>query len=239
MNGASLPSGLDAALAAHGLIARGAIAFAAGEAAPPGPSGATARAVILVGHGGGTIWPYFSKWLAAQPETPDDPLDTWSRAVLEPVAARFGARAAFPFDRPWLPFQQWAVRAEGLRPSPLGILMHPEFGLWHAWRGALLFDVDIAVHAPREPIHLCDACDGKPCIKACPASAVSGEGFGVEACTAHLVSPQGDGCRTTGCLSRAACPVDAYRYDPEQTAFHMTARLRGLDSGAAGSARGQ
>ena len=35
------------------------------------------------------------------------------------------------------------MRAEGLKPSPIGILMHPQFGLWHAYRGALLFDVEI------------------------------------------------------------------------------------------------
>ena len=78
-----------------------------------------------------------------------NPLDTWSREVIGEVAEEFGARAVSPSDRPYLPFQQWAMRAEGLRPSPLGILMHPEYGLWHAYRGALLFDVEIPIQAPQ------------------------------------------------------------------------------------------
>ena len=34
---------------------------------------------------------------------------------------------------------RWAQRAEPLHPSPLGVLIHPVHGLWHAYRGALAF----------------------------------------------------------------------------------------------------
>ncbi|WP_425417780.1 hypothetical protein [Oricola indica] len=217
---------LDAALATYGLIRRGGFAFTEADTAPPALGDMPARSVILVGHGGGSIWPHFRAWLAALDVPPDDPLDTWSRAVIEPVAARFGARAVFPFEKPWLPFQQWAIRAEGLKPSPLGILMHPEFGLWHAYRGALLFDVDIPAHPPVNPIHVCALCDGKPCMNACPAGAVTEAAFDVAACGGYLSS--GGACRDAGCLARAACPVGR-PYGAAQTAFHMTARLRGLD----------
>ena len=73
------------------------------------------------------------------------------------------------------------MRAEGLKPSPLGILMHPEYGLWHAYRGALLFDVEISIQVPHEPIHLCDLCIGKPCLKSCPVDAYSDAGFAYQA----------------------------------------------------------
>ena len=219
---------LGLALGEHGLSPRGGFVFAQGEDTPPGPSGGPARSVVLVGHGGGTIWPHFSAWLAALEGRIDDPLDRWSRHVLGPVAERFRARAAYPFEKPWLPFQQWAVRAEGLNPSPLGILMHPEFGLWHAYRGALLFEVEIEIQVPSDPIHLCDACDGKPCMNACPAQAVSDAGMDVGRCHDLLRSDAGRSCRLDGCLARTACPHDAYRYSPAQAAFHMAAHLRGL-----------
>lgn len=222
-------TGLDEALAEHGLISRGSLSFSNGEAAPSGPSGKPARSLVLLGHGGGTIWPHFSAWLEVQAQRFDDPLDTWSREVIGAIADRFAARAVFPYEKPWLPFQQWAMRAEGLQPSPLGILMHPQFGLWHAYRGALLFDVEIPIQRSANPIHLCDLCAGKDCMKSCPAGAVTGVDFDAMTCASWLRAGAGEPCRSGGCLARAACPHDIYHYGDEQTAFHMVARMRGLD----------
>lgn len=219
-------------LAENGLILRGGFVFAAGETVPAGAAGT--RAILLVGHGGPSIWPHFKAWLTRQASDIDNPLDTWSREIIGAVAMRVGARAVSPSDRPWLPFQQWAMRAEGLKPSPLGILLHPEFGPWHAYRGALLFD-DARVteelralnQAAREPIHLCDLCVGKPCRKACPVGAHAAEDFAYQACLGHVRSPAGAMCMTGGCLDRNACPYGAgYRYPAEQQAFHMAAFAR-------------
>lgn len=212
------------ALAADGLILRGGFVFNNGEAAPAGQSGPPARSVLLVGQAGGAPWPHFLKWRAGQPADLANPLDSWAREVMGAVAAEFGARAVSPSDRPYLPFQQWAMRAEGLKPSPLGILMHPQFGLWHAYRGALLFDREIEVETPREVIHLCDLCSGKPCLKACPVDAHYGSGFDHAACLAHVRGPGGGRCRDGGCLDRNACPYGTeYRYSADEQAFHMAA----------------
>jgi hypothetical protein len=210
------------ALAGHGLIARGGFSFDAGENAPAGPGGSPARSVVLVGQAGASVWPYFSKWRAERPEV-KNPLDTWSREVIEAAARRLGARAVFPSDKPFLPFQQWAIRAEGLKPSPLGILMHPQYGLWHAYRGALLFDTGWPGAPPVEkPIHLCDLCDGKPCLSACPVNAYSEAGFAYQTCLEHVRSERGMTCMTGGCLARNACPYgQAYRYPAEVQAYHQ------------------
>lgn len=62
-------------------------------------------------------------------------LDAWTRRVLEPLAGDLGAGVVYPFGGPpFHPFQRWAMKAEGLRPSPIGVLMHPEHGPWHAYR---------------------------------------------------------------------------------------------------------
>lgn len=222
---------ISRSLAIHGLIPRGGIVFGPDETVPNGPSGQPARSVLLVGHGGGAIWPQFSAWRGKQPKDLSDPLDTWSRDVIGAVAASCGARAVFPSDKPYLPFQQWAMRAEGLKPSPLGILMHPQFGLWHAYRGALLFDVEIPIQDVRNPIHLCDLCDGKPCLNACPVSAFSASGFDVAACRSHLDTPAGKACLAGGCLARDACPHSAHTYGDGQLAFHMAAFHRGISGG--------
>jgi hypothetical protein len=215
---------IGAALAGKGLILRGGFVFSADDAAPAGPTGQPARSLLLVGQTGGAPWPHFLKWRAEQPASLHNPLDTWTREVIGAVAQEFGARAVSPSDRPYLPFQQWAMRAEGLKPSPLGILMHPEFGLWHAYRGALLFDTEIDVEPPREVIHFCDLCIGKPCLKACPVDAHDGRRFDHAACLSHVRGARGGPCREGGCLDRNACPYGRdYRYPADEQAFHMAA----------------
>lgn len=218
---------IAAALSANGLILRGRVMFAEGEEAPSGLSGNPVGSALLVGQAGAAPWPHFLRWRERRPQTIANPLDTWSRQVIGAVAEKFGARAVSPSDRPYLPFQQWAMRAEGLKPSPLGILMHPQYGLWHAYRGALLFEDQIAVDASQASIHLCDACVEKPCMKSCPVDAYSREGFAYQSCLAHVRGANGSPCRTGGCLDRNACPYGtAYRYPSDVQAFHMAAFAR-------------
>ncbi|WP_217569032.1 4Fe-4S dicluster domain-containing protein [Mesorhizobium sp. GbtcB19] len=215
---------IAAALAAHGLILRGGFNFGDGEMAPAAGAAAPARSVLLVGQAGAAPWPHFQRWRERQAKGIANPLDSWSREVIGSVAREFGGRAVSPSDRPYLPFQQWAIRAEGLKPSPLGILMHPTYGLWHAYRGALLFEDELAIAEPHAVIHLCDTCIEKPCLKSCPVDAYSGQGFAHEACLDHVCGPHGAPCRTGGCLDRNACPYGkSYRYPAEVQAFHMAA----------------
>ncbi|MBU0582369.1 MAG: hypothetical protein KKE67_16385 [Alphaproteobacteria bacterium] len=223
----ALLENVAAALLRHGLILRGGFNFHHEDQPPFGPAGDPARAVLLVGQAGAEPWPHFLRWRAAQPGGLDNPLDAWSRAVIGAVAEDCGARAVSPNDRPYQPFQQWAMRAEGLRPSPLGILMHPDYGLWHAYRGALLFDVELDLAPPRAAIHLCDLCAGKPCLSACPVGAHSAAGFNHAACLTHVRGATGQDCMTGGCFDRNACPYGTdYRYVPDQQAFHMAAFAR-------------
>lgn len=218
---------IASALAANGLILRGGFSFSDDEVAPTGPSGAPAKSVLLVGQAGAAPWPHFRRWRERQARDIVDPLDSWSREVIGAVAKEFGARATSPSDRPYLPFQQWAMRAEGLKSSPLGILMHPRYGLWHAYRGALLFEGEISFPEPHAAIHLCDTCVAKPCLKSCPVDAYSGDGFAHQACLAHVRSTDGAPCRAGGCLDRNACPYGAeYRYPADVQAFHMAAFAR-------------
>ena len=212
------------ALAASGLLLRGGFSLREDEAAPAGPSGAPARSILLIGQAGPAPWPHFQRWRERQARDIANPLDSWSREVIGAVAKEFGARAVSPSDRPYLPFQQWAMRAEGLKPSPLGILMHPTYGLWHAYRGALLFKSEISLAQAHKAIHRCDACVEKPCLKSCPVDAYSGQGFAHEICLGHVRGPHGATCRTAGCLDRNACPYGTnYRYPADVQAFHMAA----------------
>lgn len=215
---------VQSVVGAHGLRCRGGFDFEPDEAGPALSDGSAARAVMLIGNAGAGYWPHFSRWRAGLASPVANPLDTWSRIVIEKAAASVGAHAVSPSDRPYLPFQRWAMRAEGLRPSPLGILMHPEFGLWHAYRGALLFGQALGFAAASAPRHACDACAEKPCLRACPVEAYGGDGFAYHECVAWVRGAEGGACLAYGCKDRNACPVGTgYRYPAEAQAFHMAA----------------
>lgn len=229
MNEPRLIAVIAAALEPSGLVPRGWLAPEP-EVAPLLADGRPAAGICLIGNAGGGFWPVFQTWWQAHPES-DHPLDDWSKSVINPIAASLGAEAVYPSDRPWQPFQQWAMLAEGLRPSPLGLLIHPEFGLWHGYRGALLFGstewTDATGSGTDISLHPCDACTAKPCLSACPVSAFGADSFDVDACRGHLATEAGQkGCVVSGCLARDACPVGReYRYGEVQIQFHMAAFL--------------
>lgn len=128
---------------------------------------------------------------------------------------------------PWLPFQRWAMRAEPVTASPLGILIHPDWGLWHSYRGALAFRERLDLPAVPARASPCASCAAKPCLTACPVSAFSTEGYDVAGCRAHIATPAGADCMSGGCLARISCPVGAaHRYTGAQAAFHMRAFSR-------------
>lgn len=192
-----------------------------------------AKTVILVGHGGGGHWQHFTSWQERQDLQLENPLDAWSDTVVSSVARELQADAVFPWQKPYLPFQQWAIRAEGLKTSPVGVLMHPEYGVWHAYRGALVFSTDVEIPQHKPPHHHCDTCENKPCLSACPAYAFTLQGLKVEACATHLnrltANPSSPNCHETGCLARGACPVATeHRYSPQQIRFHMRAYYRSI-----------
>lgn len=223
----SVLTAIETLLAKHGLSPRGVVRFGSDEPTPRLPDGGRSEAVVLIGVAGAGMWPVFSVWQAAQPDRGGtDPLDRWSKSIIDAVAREVGAAACYPSEAPYQPFQGWATRAEGLRASPLGILIHPRFGLWHSYRGALLFgDWPEGGKAAVGSDHPCDRCRNKPCLSACPVGAITEDGFGVLGCRRHLATPEGQrSCMVSGCLARNACPVGTeYRYPEAQLRFHMQA----------------
>ncbi|RDD61211.1 4Fe-4S dicluster domain-containing protein [Ferruginivarius sediminum] len=212
------------AVAAHGLLLRGGFHPEGAVDAPALDDGRTPGTLLLVGNAGPAMWRVFSASAEAADGQPH-PMDRWSRRVIGELARRFGARAIFPFEGPpYYPFQRWARRAEAVHVSPLGILIHPEYGLWHAYRGALAFPGRLALPPPDERPSPCDSCPDKPCLSACPVHAFSSRGYDVAACAGYLDSPGGRDCLDKGCLARRACPVGReYLYEPGQAAYHMAA----------------
>src|SRR5579864_8866242 len=185
--------------AAAGLILRGAFHPETGDGVPVLPGGTLAGTLVLAGMVGRAQWPAF----AASPEASDgrrNPLDRWSRRIIDELAAALGAGALYPFEGPpWLPFQRWAMKAEPVHRSVLGVLIHPDWGLWHSYRGALAFAERLALPARVDRPSPCDSCATKPCLAACPVGAFTPERYDVDACVGHLRSPRGTDCLEHGC----------------------------------------
>jgi NAD-dependent dihydropyrimidine dehydrogenase PreA subunit len=214
---------LEAAVQAQGLTLRGSFHPGPDDDVPPAGPDRPTRTLVLVGNAGPRMWQRF----AAERDPRRDRLDDWSYEVIGGLARLFRARALFPFERPPLPFLRWAGRAEGLQPSPLGLSIHPVYGLWHGYRGALALAERIGI-PPVEPApHPCERCADKPCLEACPVGAFTGEGYDVPACARHLAGAGRDDCVAFGCRARRACPVGRdFIYAPDQARFHMTHFLR-------------
>ena len=187
-----------------------------------------AHFIILIGNAGPAMFRRFAR----ERDPAKAFLDDWTRDVVSDLARGLEATAVFPFEKPPLPFLTWARRAGAGHVSPLGMNIHPIYGLWHAYRAALLFPVvfDLPIHAAG--VHPCETCADKPCLTACPVNAFTAAGYDVSACANHVGSAFGGECKSRGCLARRACPVGReFSYAPEQAQFHMKAFLktRGVD----------
>lgn len=185
------------------------------------------RTTILVGNVGSDIWKLFGAeyddWVEPHP------LDDWTRKHLLKLADKLDCKVVFPFDGPpFAPFQRWAMKADSVFPSPTGPLIHPVYGLWHAYRGALVFDEPISGIPPRPNIKSpCDSCEKKPCLKTCPVVAFDGEEYDVSKCMDYLAENLESDCMDGGCQARHACPVgQKFAYQREHASYHMDRFIR-------------
>ena len=181
------------------------------------------KTLILVGN---VASPMFDRMQEGDLDD-DHPMDRWTEEKLTKLAITLEADVLFPFGGPpWHPFQQWAKRAEQTYPSPIQMLIHPQFGLWHAYRAALVFNDLLEIPKFIDAANPCDGC-ARPCRDACPVGAFSDEGYDVGSCAKYLQTAEGADCRQNGCLARRACPVGTqYQYHSAHANFHMEAFIK-------------
>lgn len=169
------------------------------------------------------FWGHFTQ----SPEFSDaqpDPIDRWSKRLLNTIAQEHDGSAIFPSDGPpFAPFIAWATKSGRFWQSPTGMLIHDKAGLMISIRGA----IRVPVVSRPQPLaeRPCGTCPEKPCATACPVLALSTQHFyDVPTCKIHLDTSQGTDCMLGGCLVRQACPVSqSFNRPAEQSAFHMNA----------------
>ena len=230
---------IAASLGETGLFYRGGFHPCPEDTVPRLPDGGEAGTVVLIGNAGGALWRAFCE---ANPDrSTSNPLDSWLDPILERLARDVGATLILPNRGPiFPPVQDWAKRAEPVYRSPIGIMIHPDFGLWHVYRAALLFAERLDLPPRTDGANPCDSCASRPCLKVCPADAFEPDRFNAKACVGHVMSDRGGNCRDRGCLARRACPVGRdFAYPRDAGAFHMAAVVRAVHAGYGAPSEGE
>ena len=177
--------------------------------------------IVLLGPAEPGFWSH----VTATPEFGDgepDPLDRWSARMVRRIAANAGGEALLPFGAPARPFTRWALRSGHAFVSPVLLLVHARAGLFVSFRGAILLPE--LLELPKPPPRPCDTCKGKPCIAACPVSALVRDRYDLPACHAYLDTDAGQTCMARGCAVRRSCPLGRnYPRMEIQSAHHMKA----------------
>lgn len=208
------------AIADAGLAYRGVAQVEAGEA----HFNLAASSIVLVGFSGDQGWESF-RASAEWSDGDANPLDRWTKRILYTITGSVGALPLFPFEGPrWWPFQKWARKAEAVFPTPVGMLIHSKWGLWHSWRGALVLRVALDAPVPEVNNNPCVSCVEKACLKTCPVQAFKLDFYDTASCLGFLNQSDENACMSHGCAARRACPVGVqYRYPAERAGFHMKA----------------
>lgn len=185
--------------------------------------------LLLVGNGGPRFW----RALRASGFSSAHPVDDFSRDRVNAMADGY---LHAPVRR-WLypgsvaiPLQRLGALAGWHHCSPLGIGINRRFGLWFAYRAALLIGAELPTGPILEGGAPCVRCSEKPCVQACPAAAVAAASDpDIDRCGRFRLT-EGSPCEAT-CLARLACPVAPdSRYVSEQLAHHYCRSLSGLST---------
>src|SRR5208283_3937585 len=197
-----------------------------------------ARSIVVIGNGGGAFWKAFGSHAETNPGwmTRYNPLDDFTRIVIDrdiaPVLAQSGTAHTiiYPFmsSGPTLNFME-AGKAAGLSgPSILGVVVHPAYGPWIAFRAEIVLNESIDAPGEAYQFDPCPACIPRTCITSCPAEAVSvDKGWDIPKCLTHRVEEEAD-CAPR-CHARAGCVLGPeHRYPDEELAYHQMRALRAM-----------
>lgn len=186
------------------------------------------KRLVLIGNGGRAFW----EALQTSGIQTADPVDDFSEQITRQFVQNYlpsTAELFWLFPAPHLvPLQQLGQLAGWSHPSPLGLGINHEFGVWFAYRAAFLTTAELPLTTTKHHPSPCDSCAEKPCISHCPAAAVRGlNQFDVPACATYRLAPQSP-C-TDRCLSRLACPIaPQHRYSLAQIQYHYRHSLTTL-----------
>ncbi len=196
------------------------------------------RSIVVIGNGGDAFWRAFQRHAAEDPGwlERENPLDDFTRTVVEGgiCPALYGAGVAhtvvYPFmgDGPTLNFMELGKVAGLGGPSIIGVLLHPNYGPWIAFRAALLLEQELDVPGAAVGFDPCPRCEARACVSACRAGAVSyPAGWDIPRCLTYRVEQEAE-CAPR-CAARVACVLGPeHRYPDDELAYHQMRALRAM-----------
>ncbi len=176
--------------------------------------------IILLAQGGRELWGHLPHPLIEL----EDPIDNFAieaMKVFGQSALEGDFKILFPLTSYLLPLQKLGRELNLSRPSPLGLDINFDFGVWFAFRGVMITKKNIPIVKPNAFLSPCLSCTSQECLKMCPVGAISiDQPFDIKTCGDYRFSKNSK-C-TDRCLERLSCPYKAeHRYEIEQTQYHM------------------
>ena len=182
--------------------------------------------LVLLGNGGQRFWETLPTFGLDHP----DPIDRYSLALtgrfIEELALIFAGEQVdhlnlYPQTAFRVPLQRLGTLVGWGEPSPLGNSIHPDFGLWFAFRSAFLITLPLPQVAAVRRESPCVRCRDKLCQSACPAAAVLSDAahFKLNDCIDHRLAANST-CQAR-CMARLACPVSADQRYPDWAIHHL------------------
>jgi len=176
------------------------------------------RQLLLFGNGGGAFWQAL-RLAGMEGEHPVDcfSVDCVTRYMAEALpGSRY--QVLYP-GAAVIPLQTLGRLAGWHHPSPMMVGINERWGVWFAYRVALLADTELTPTVPWTAPSPCDGCGDRPCVGACPAGALNTGSLHLDRCLIYR-RREDSLCRDT-CMARVACPVGAaHRYSDEQIRYH-------------------
>ncbi len=185
------------------------------------------RQLILLGHAGRRLW----ESVKAAEVDREHPIDDFTVRTVRRWFAEEYPQHAYDVIYPGthaIGLQRLGQLAGWHHATPFMVGIDARWGSWFAYRAVILADTAFAPTGPEESEHPCNSCKDKPCIAACPASALAGGQFDLDRCIGYR-RQAGSRCRET-CIARVSCPVGIdHRYAEEQIRHSYSLSLQAIE----------
>jgi epoxyqueuosine reductase len=180
--------------------------------------------LILLGHGGKTLWQTLKKSAIQS----DNPVDDFTIHTIQQFFQQQSIACQYQITYPGdtsLDLQQLGELAGWHHPSPFKVGINKQWGSWFAYRAVILTTTHYKTSRTIIGESPCNSCSKKPCIKACPGLAIEVDEFNLATCVSFR-KQAASVCRHQ-CLARCSCPVaEKHRYSEAQMHYHYSVSMK-------------